>query len=124
MKAEKITEGQYQMHYCYYDAPSEEVVVLIHGIPTNSHLWDQIVPYLNKKYKVLTLDLIGYGQSERGPYYDLTLPKQAGYIINLLNHLGISQAHLVGHDLGGGIVQILTVTHPERVKSIVIAETK
>jgi 2-hydroxymuconate-semialdehyde hydrolase len=121
-RAGRIAVGNYQMNYCFYDAPSEEIIVFIHGIPTNSHLWDQVVPFLNGRYKVLTLDLIGYGQSDRGPYFDLTLPKQSEYIINLLNQLGISKAHFVGHDLGGGIVQIIAVTHPERVRSIVIAD--
>jgi 2-hydroxymuconate-semialdehyde hydrolase len=122
MKAESIGVDNYRMHYCYYDGPSEDVVVFIHGIPTNAHLWDQIVPFVNDNYKVITLDLIGYGQSERAPYYDLTLPKQAEYIISLLNQLGISKAHFVGHDLGGGIVQILAVTYPNRVSSMVIAD--
>jgi 2-hydroxymuconate-semialdehyde hydrolase len=118
----KRNVGHYRMNFCFYDGPSEEVIVLIHGIPTNSHLWDQIVPFLTRKYKVLTLDLIGYGKSDRAPFYDLTLPKQSEYILTLLDQLGISNAHFVGHDLGGGIVQIIAVTHPERVKSIVIAD--
>jgi 2-hydroxymuconate-semialdehyde hydrolase len=122
MKEESRNIRNYRMNYCFYDAPSDEVVVFIHGIPTNSHLWDSVLPFLIGKYKILTLDLIGYGLSERGPYYDLTLPKQSEYILNLLNQLGISQAHFVGHDLGGGIVQIIAVTHPERVKSMVIAD--
>ncbi|MFC4401997.1 alpha/beta fold hydrolase [Gracilibacillus xinjiangensis] len=112
----------YKMNYCFYPGQSEEVIVFIHGIPTNHHLWDAIIPYLEEKYTILTVDLIGYGYSERAPFYDLTLPKQAEYIINLLNNLGITKAHFVGHDLGGGIVQILSVFYPQRVRSIVIAD--
>jgi 2-hydroxymuconate-semialdehyde hydrolase len=121
--AEEVRKvGKYKMSYRLYENPNNEVVVLIHGIPTNSHLWDQVIPYLNQNYKVLTIDLIGYGKSERAPYYDLTLPKQATYIMDLLNQLGISNAHFVGHDLGGGIVQILSIFFPQRVKSIVIVD--
>ncbi|MBB6453133.1 pimeloyl-ACP methyl ester carboxylesterase [Salirhabdus euzebyi] len=112
----------YKMNYSFYPGQSEEVVVFIHGIPTNHHLWDPIIPYLEGKYSVLTVDLIGYGYSERAPYPDLTLPKQAEYIINLLDELRIPKAHFVGHDLGGGIVQILSVFYPQRVKSMVVAD--
>ncbi|WP_138415995.1 alpha/beta fold hydrolase [Aquibacillus sediminis] len=119
---EEDRKNYYRMNYCFYPGESKEVVVFIHGIPTNHHLWDPIIPFLEGQYSVLTIDQIGYGLSERAPYYDLTLPKQAEYIINLLDQLGISKAHFVGHDLGGGIVQILSVYYPQRVKSIVVAD--
>ncbi|MDL4839294.1 alpha/beta fold hydrolase [Aquibacillus rhizosphaerae] len=118
----KTNVGNYQMAYQFYDNPSNEVVVFIHGIPTNSHLWDQIVPYVNKDFKVIAVDMIGYGDSDRAPYYDLTLPKQAAYVISLLAQLGIEKANLVGHDLRGGVVQILSVTNPHRIKSLTIAD--
>jgi 2-hydroxymuconate-semialdehyde hydrolase len=114
--------GKYRMAYNFYASPSKDTIVFIHGIPTNSHLWDQVIPYFNEKYNVIALDLIGYGDSDRAPYYDLTLPKQAEYIIDLLDQIRIEQCHFVGHDLGGGIVQILSVYYSNRVKSIVIAD--
>lgn len=114
--------SKYQMAYQFCDSPSDEVVVFIHGIPTNSHLWDEVIPYLVNDYKVLAIDMIGYGDSERAPYYDLTLPKQANYLIELLNKLGIQNAHFVGHDLGGGVVQLLATLYANRVKSFVIAD--
>jgi len=119
----RINVGKYQMNIRHYHHENcKEVVVLIHGIPTNSHLWDRVIPYLKKNYSVLAVELIGYGKSDRGPYEDLTLPKQATYILRALDQLHIPSAHFVGHDLGGGIVQILAVTHPERVKSIVVID--
>ncbi|QOR68725.1 alpha/beta hydrolase [Cytobacillus suaedae] len=122
MEENRVKTGPYQMNYCFYPGNSDEVLVFIHGIPTNHHLWDQVIPYLKGHHTILTIDLIGYGHSERAPYYDLTLPKQAEYTINLLNQLGIAKAHFIGHDLGGGIVQILSVFYANRVKSMVIAD--
>jgi pimeloyl-ACP methyl ester carboxylesterase len=120
---QKINIGKYNMNVRYFNnSGSDEVVVLIHGIPTNSHLWDMVIPYLQKDYAVLAVELIGYGLSDRGPYEDLTLPKQAEYILNALDQLNVSSAHFVGHDLGGGIVQILAVTQPQRVKSMVVID--
>ncbi|WP_456278363.1 alpha/beta fold hydrolase [Bacillus sp. AK128] len=120
---QRIDIGKYKMNVRFFnEANSSEVVVLVHGIPTNSHLWDYVIPILKKKYAVLAVELIGYGKSDRGPYNDLTLPKQAEYIRSALDRLNIPNAHFVGHDLGGGIVQILAVTHPERVKSLVVID--
>lgn len=119
----RINVGNYHMNVRFYnECQASEVVVLIHGIPTNSHLWDYVIPFLNKHNAVLAVELIGYGKSDRGPYYDLTLPKQAEYILTALNQLQIHSAHFVGHDLGGGIVQILAVSNPERVKSMVVID--
>ncbi len=119
----KVSVGKYEMNVRLFDSPkSKDVVVLIHGIPTNSHLWDRVIPYLDDQYSVIAVELIGYGKSDRGPYYDLTLPKQAEYILHALDQFNIPSAHFVGHDLGGGIVQILAVTSPERVKSIVVID--
>ncbi|MBM7602355.1 pimeloyl-ACP methyl ester carboxylesterase [Metabacillus crassostreae] len=120
---QKINIGKYMMNTRFFNENNcSEVVVLVHGIPTNSHLWDYIIPFLSKKYAVLAVELIGYGHSDRGPYVDLTLPKQAEYITSVLDQLNIPCAHFVGHDLGGGIVQILAVTKPERIKSLVVID--
>ncbi|MGJ9383866.1 alpha/beta fold hydrolase [Salipaludibacillus sp. CF4.18] len=123
MHERKLNVGNYGMNVRFYnDSNFQEVVVLIHGIPTNSHLWDRVIPYLKQNYAVLAVELIGYGKSDRGPANDLTLPKQAQYILQALTQLNISKAHFVGNDLGGGIVQILAVTRPECVKSMVVID--
>lgn len=114
--------GNFQMNYRFYDAPSNNVVVFIHGIPTNSHLWDQVIPFLHGKFKLIAVDMIGYGKSDRASASELTLPKQADYVVQLLNKLGIPKAHFVGHDLGGGVVQNIAVSYPQVMKSMVIAD--
>jgi pimeloyl-ACP methyl ester carboxylesterase len=113
--------GNYKVHY-ERSGTGTETVVLLHGIPTNSFLWHAVVPDLAEKYTVIVPDLLGYGSSDRAPQEELTLPSQAEHILTLLDSLDIQQAHFVGHDLGGGIVQILSVKHPERVLSMVVAD--
>lgn len=85
-------------------------------------LWHGVIPYLSEMYTVIVPDLLGYGLSERAPQDELALPNQATHILKLLDTLNIQQAHFVGHDLGGGIVRILSVKYPERVLSIVVAD--
>lgn len=108
--------------FCRQWGSEGPVVVLIHGIPTHSYLWHSVAPVLAQNHRVLAVDLLGYGKSPPGPVPDLTLPRQAEHILALLDSLGIQQAHFVGHDLGGGIAQILAVYHSERVQSIAITD--
>jgi 2-hydroxymuconate-semialdehyde hydrolase len=114
--------GGYRLHYQQSGPPGAQVVVLLHGIPTNTFLWHEVIPYLDEMYTVIAPDLLGYGLSDRAPHEELGLPHQAEHILKLLDTLDVQQAHFVGHDLGGGIVQILSVRHPERVLSMTVAD--
>jgi 2-hydroxymuconate-semialdehyde hydrolase len=113
--------GDYKIHY-KRSGTGDQAVVLLHGMPTNSFLWHAIVPGLAEKYTVVVPDLLGFGLSDRAPQEELTLPSQAKHILELLDSLNIQQAHFIGHDLGGGIVQIISVKHAERVLSMVVAD--
>ncbi len=113
--------GGYRMYYRKKDA-NMPCIVMMHGIPTNSFLWMTVMPHLMNQATIIAPDLIGYGKSDRGPASDLTLPKQAGYIVQLLNSIGIKKAHFIGHDLGGGIAQILAVNYPQVVESIMVID--
>jgi len=113
--------GDYKIHYKQAGSGAQ-TVVLLHGIPTNNFLWHDVIPHLSDTYTVIVPDMLGYGLSERAPYKELGLPSQGKYILKLLDTLNIKRAHFVGHDLGGGIVQILSVKYPERVLSMVVAD--
>lgn len=124
MEAQEATAqiGSYRLFY--RQAGSEgPVVVLMHGIPTNSSLWRGVIPILSPWCRIIAPDLLGYGRSSPAPVDELSLPRQAEHILALLDAIGVHQAHFVGHDLGGGIAQILAVHHPERVLSLVITDS-
>ena len=88
-------------------------VVLVHGIPTSPELWRKVMPRL-KDARVLAWEMVGYGKSiPEGSERDISVAQQAEYLTAWLKHLGIKQAVLGGHDLGGGVVQNVAVRHPE-----------
>ncbi|MTI83078.1 MAG: alpha/beta hydrolase [Firmicutes bacterium] len=116
-----IQSGRYNFFYRNI-GQTGPAVVFIHGIPTHSFLWQQVMSFLGDNYTTIAPDLLGYGQSSRGSVEDLTLHSQAQHILSILDQLGIEKAHFVGHDLGGGIVQILAVNNPDRVLSITVAD--
>lgn len=113
--------GNYTLHYQQVGTGTQ-TVVLLHGIPTNTFLWHGVTPYLAEVYEVIVPDLLGYGLSDRADSEELGLTKQAKHISALLDTIKIKQAHVVGHDLGGGIAQILAVNYPERVASMIVAD--
>lgn len=73
-------------------------LVLIHGFPGSSHDWSSLVPLLPGR--VITLDLPGYGFSEKDPLASYTLFEQADVVEGVLEQLGVASCVLVGHDMG------------------------
>jgi pimeloyl-ACP methyl ester carboxylesterase len=93
----------------YMDLGDGPAVVLIHGFPTSSYLWRREIPILAARMRVIAPDLLGYGHSEKPNDADLSITAQAGYLEELLDQLGIDRAAVVGHDIGGGVAQLLAV---------------
>ncbi|MDP9341322.1 MAG: alpha/beta hydrolase [Actinomycetota bacterium] len=84
-------------------------VVLLHGFPTSSVLWRAIVPALSARMRVITVDLLGFGRSEKPAEAPLHIRAQAGYVRELLQGNGIEEFAVAGHDIGGGVAQLLAL---------------
>ncbi|MGJ7908048.1 alpha/beta fold hydrolase [Actinopolyspora sp. H202] len=98
-------------------------VVLVHGIPTSPELWRHVVPLVDGG-RCLAWEMLGYGTSiPVGRGRDISVAQQADYLAKWLDHLGIEQAVLVGHDLGGGVVQNLATQHRSRVAGVVFTNS-
>ena len=97
-------------------------VVLIHGIPTSPGLWRHVVARLDAR--CLAFEMVGYGSSiPAGIGRDISVARQAGYLVGWLEAIGVERAVLVGHDLGGGVVQAVATEHRERCAGLVFANT-
>lgn len=124
MRGEFVDVGGTRLYY--YAAGSRgagEPIVLIHGFPTSSHLWRDVVPLLPSGRRVVVLDLLGYGRSDRPMEHDLSIRGHAERVIALLDALRIQYAAIVGHDMGGGIAQYLAVRHPTRVERLCLIDS-
>lgn len=98
-------------------------VVFVHGIPTSAELWRKVIPRLESG-RLLAWEMVGYGESMRmGRDRDISVAKQADYLASWLEHIGEGAAVLVGHDLGGGVVQILAVRRPELALGLVLTNS-
>lgn len=93
----------------YVEAGDGPPVILLHGFPTSSFLWRDLIPVLSIGMRVVTPDLLGFGKSDKPERADLSLVAQAGYVRELAGALGIERFAAVGHGMGGGIAQRLAL---------------
>lgn len=105
----------------YLDEGSGPPVLLIHGIPTSSLLWRDIIPVLARSHRVIAPDMLNYGKSDKPLHADVSIAAQARLTVGVLDALGIRRADVVSHDIGGGVAQIIAVRHPERVGKLVLS---
>jgi len=98
-------------------------LLLLHGIPTSSYLWRDVIEPLARTFDVLAPDLLGYGDSDKRLDADLPIAAQARYMVALMESLGIHQAAVVGHDIGGGVAQLMAVDEPDRVARLILIDT-
>ncbi|PLW81284.1 alpha/beta hydrolase [Kineobactrum sediminis] len=107
----------------YIDEGKGVPVLLIHGIPTNGLMWRDVIPVLSERFRVIAPDLLNYGHSDMPERADVSINAQRGIMFGLLDALGIRRAHLVAHDIGGGVAQLMAVERPERFDRLVLMDT-
>jgi pimeloyl-ACP methyl ester carboxylesterase len=78
-------------------------MVLVHGTPYSSWIYEGIVPALAQQREIFLFDHLGYGQSEQGEGQDLTIAAQAHRFARLLEHWGLEAPSVVATDIGGAI---------------------
>lgn len=94
-------------------------VTLIHGLGLDSGMWRGLLPALEDRYRVLSYDLYGHGQSPAPPE-EPTLALFARQLVGLLDLLGISRASLIGFSLGGMINRRVAIDAPGRTAALAI----
>lgn len=97
-------------------------LVLVHGYLGGSSQWDAQLPLLSQHFEVVTLDLAGYGKA-RHLTAPTNLAAHARDVLATLDHLGIERFHLLGHSMGGMVVQEITSQAPHRVNKLVLYAT-
>lgn len=94
-------------------------LLLIHGFNLDLNSWLANVDALARHFTVIAVDLWGFGYSTREPL-DWGFPLYSQQIRELMDHLAIPRAHLVGHSMGGGVAIAAAVDDPERVDRLVL----
>jgi pimeloyl-ACP methyl ester carboxylesterase len=105
----------------YIDQGSgDQVLLLIHGLAGNAGFWRYNIPELAQHYRVIAVDLPGYGRSEKRTDYPYDMTFYAETLHRLIGELGVRQVVPVGHSMGGQIAMTLALRHPEQVSRLVL----
>ena len=114
----------HEVEVAYYEGgdPADHTVVFLHGIPTWSFLWRDVVGVLEDDYHVLAPDMAGYGNSAMWDGFDRSVRAQEDMLGNLLDDLGVDRpVSLVAHDIGGGAALRMAAHEPEAVEHLVLS---
>lgn len=96
-------------------------IVLLHCFTCAIDWWDRIVPLLSPHHRVIAIDLLGHGGSEK-PTSDYSMENQARLVAGALVKLGVRKATVVGHSLGGIVATALAESSPRLVQRVVIID--
>jgi pimeloyl-ACP methyl ester carboxylesterase len=105
----------------YADAGGPGVPLLfVHGLSSYAAYWEYQLPHYAERYRVIAVDLPGYGASDR-PDAPYTPPWFADVLVGFMDTLDLPSATVVGHSMGGQIALTLALDHPERVDRLVLS---
>jgi 3-oxoadipate enol-lactonase len=118
----RLTANGIHMHYTLNGPASAPVVTLSHSLATNLAMWEPQLSALAARYRVLRYDTRGHGGTDApsGPY---SLDQLAEDAVALVRALDIETTHFVGLSMGGMIGQVLALTRPEMLRSLILCDT-
>ena len=105
----------------YVDAGTGSPVILLHGLADDIGVWESVMPALAAKHRVIALDQIGFGRSDK-PLLDYRVATFVDFLDRFLDELKIDHASLVGNSLGGWIAADFALAHPERIDRLVLCD--
>jgi pimeloyl-ACP methyl ester carboxylesterase len=97
-------------------------VLLVHGWLSSSHIWEQLAGRLAQRFTVYTLDLSGFGESDK-PLSGYGVRNGSRLLYAFCAHFGLTRTNVIGHDLGGNMAVKLAADHPDLVGRLVLVAT-
>ncbi len=106
----------------YTDSGKGTAIVLLHGFLENQKMWDAFVPEFSKKNRVITIDLLGHGETECMGYVH-TMENNAEAVHAVLTQLRIRKAIFVGHSMGGYVALAFAELYPDMMKGLALVNS-
>jgi pimeloyl-ACP methyl ester carboxylesterase len=103
----------------YTDQGKGTAVVLLHGFLENKKMWKAFIPEWSKKFRIITIDLLGHGETECLGYVH-SMENNADAVHEVLSELRLRKAILVGHSMGGYVALAFAELYPDVVKGLVL----
>lgn len=103
----------------YSDTGKGTAIVLLHGFLENKNMWQEFVSEFSTKYRVITIDLLGHGDTECLGYIH-SMEDNADAVHEVLSKLRIRKAIFAGHSMGGYVALAFAELYPEHIKGLVL----
>ncbi|HMT06906.1 MAG TPA: alpha/beta hydrolase [Pyrinomonadaceae bacterium] len=122
-KSKFITVDGIRVHYQEFGDAAAPPMLLIHGYTASVYVWKTVAPiFADAGYRVIAVDLVGYGYSEKPSWFDYSIQSQARMLSRFLERLGIGRTVVVGSSYGGAVALNLTLDNAEKVEKLVLVD--
>jgi len=115
-----VSLPEIQLSYLEWNQGSEPLL-LLHGLADHALVWSSLAEYLAESYHIIAPDMRGHGESSK-PEDDYTFASAIADLEALMNHLGWTSAHIIGHSWTGKLAPIWAKQHPERFRSMILVD--
>jgi len=126
-KSIDLPQSKITLHYVETEHRENivETVLLVHGWPDSWRSFETMIPHLRQNYRIIAVDLRGFGDSICDPIKDLKEKKKdinffSSDLLELLETLAIEKCYVVGHSMGSIIVRNMAIINPSRIKGLVL----
>jgi pimeloyl-ACP methyl ester carboxylesterase len=103
----------------YTDQGKGTAIVLLHGFLENQKMWNPFIGEWSKKFRIITIDLLGHGETECMGYVH-SMENNADAVHEVLSELRLRKAIFVGHSMGGYVALAFAELYPDMVKGLVL----
>ena len=107
----------------YIEAGEGKPIVFIHGNPTSSYLWRNVIPYLSAFGRCIAFDLIGMGKSSKPQNSRYDFKEQYDHAEGFIEAMGLDEITFVLHEWGGALGSYYASRHPQKVRAIALMES-
>jgi len=113
-----------RIHFQEFGNRKNPTLLLIHGYTASTAVWKTVAPvFAENGFHVVSLDLVGFGYSEKPSWFDYTIVSQARMVSRFMDRLGIGRATVVGSSYGGAVAATLALDYPERLEKLIFVNT-
>lgn len=106
--------------YCEYLINEKPPIVLIHGFASSTYTFRRVIPFLQKHYSVIAIDLPGFGKSDKSTSFIYSFQNYAKLLLECMNQFEYANFSIVAHSMGGQIALNMALLAPERVSKLVL----
>jgi len=105
----------------YVETGTGAPLILVHGLADDATIWDSVIPALSARFRVIALDQIGFGHSDK-PLLNYRVSTFVDFLDGFLTELKIERASLVGNSFGGWVAAAFALVHPGRIERLVLSD--